>query len=262
MKFPSQDTEYKRNCRRQIAYGRWQPYVDAEPARQHIRVLQAAGIGWKRIAYLAGLSETVVSNLLYGNPPRNRAPAKRVRPATLEKIMMVRVDQVADSALVDATGTRRRLQALMTVGWSQAKLAHRLGKHPQSLSKIFTLSKVTAATARAVHQLFDALWDTHPPQQTCYERGAATKARRLAQRNGWLPPMAWDEETINAPGFVPNVAVLKQKRSGPARLIDLDEVDWLASFGMSQEMIAQRFGVAPESIDRLRYRLKAREMAA
>ena len=35
---------YNRNRVRQIAYGRWQPYVDAEPARQHVQALQANGI--------------------------------------------------------------------------------------------------------------------------------------------------------------------------------------------------------------------------
>ena len=39
---------------RLIAYGQWQPYVDADQARAHVRRLAVQGIGWKRTAALAG----------------------------------------------------------------------------------------------------------------------------------------------------------------------------------------------------------------
>ncbi|HEY2269252.1 MAG TPA: hypothetical protein VGI96_42005, partial [Streptosporangiaceae bacterium] len=75
--------------RRMKAYGQWQPFVDAEPARQHVRMLAAHGIGWKRAAELAGVSNGSMSKLLYGGPG-DRPPAKRIRPETEAKILAVR----------------------------------------------------------------------------------------------------------------------------------------------------------------------------
>ncbi len=55
-------TAWDRHKRRMVAYGRWRPpYVDAGPARQRLQELQAAGIGWRRAAELAGLDKSIVS---------------------------------------------------------------------------------------------------------------------------------------------------------------------------------------------------------
>ena len=62
-------------------YGQWRPYVDAAPAREHLRVLAAAGIGWRRAAELAGVATGAVSKLLYGGPG-DRPPSRGIRPET------------------------------------------------------------------------------------------------------------------------------------------------------------------------------------
>jgi hypothetical protein len=71
-----------------IAYGRWQPYVDAGPAREHVRQLAARGIGWKQAAMLAGVPTGAMSKLLYGGPG-GRPPSQRVRPGTAAAILAV-----------------------------------------------------------------------------------------------------------------------------------------------------------------------------
>jgi hypothetical protein len=71
---------------RQILYGRWQPYVDAGPARQHLRTLAAAGIGWRRAARLSAVSTGAVSKILYGGPGQ-RPPSQRIRPQTAAAIL-------------------------------------------------------------------------------------------------------------------------------------------------------------------------------
>ena len=53
---------------RAILYGRWQPYVDAGPVREHLRALAAAGIGHRRVGELAGVSSGSLSKILYGGP--------------------------------------------------------------------------------------------------------------------------------------------------------------------------------------------------
>lgn len=54
-------------------------YVDTAPAVAHIRRLQAAGLGWKRVAHLAGITPSVVYPLLYGRPDRVEA-IRRLTP--------------------------------------------------------------------------------------------------------------------------------------------------------------------------------------
>jgi hypothetical protein len=77
----SANRAYENNRKRMILYGRWQPYVDATAAREHVRALGLAGIGWKRAAALSGVSTGAMSKLLYGGPGC-RPPTRRIRPET------------------------------------------------------------------------------------------------------------------------------------------------------------------------------------
>src|SRR5262249_25798184 len=95
----------ERHPERQILYGRWQPYVDAPPPREHVRALAAGGVGWKRAAELAGVSTGSVSKLLHGGPG-DRPPSRRIRPETAAAILAVRpsAQAAAPGALVDSAG--------------------------------------------------------------------------------------------------------------------------------------------------------------
>ena len=202
---PSRTAVYERNRRRQQAYGRWQPYIDAEPVRAHVRALMAYGIGWMRIARLAGVPQGTVEKLLYGCPPRGLAPSKRVRPETADKLLAVRPDPalLADAADTDGTGTRRRLQALVAAGWPQTHLAKQLGMHRANFGKTLHSARVLVATERAVRDLYDELWNLDPR-----EHGVATRyydqARAIAHTNRWAPVGAWDDDTIDQPDAFPD----------------------------------------------------------
>jgi hypothetical protein len=117
---------YEQARRRKALYGRWQPYVPADEARAHVRSLQAAGMGWKRIARAAGLSPSVLWKLLYGDRTRNLAPSKRIRPATAAALLAVEPD-LAPGAYIDAGPTWRRIEGLVALGYSKRWLAHQLG---------------------------------------------------------------------------------------------------------------------------------------
>ncbi|MFF7329722.1 hypothetical protein [Streptomyces sp. NPDC008150] len=68
--------------RRAIAYGRWQPYVAAEPVQLHVRMLGEFGIGWMRLAYLAGGSQLVIRRDLRRG--RRRPAPERAAKGRLE----------------------------------------------------------------------------------------------------------------------------------------------------------------------------------
>lgn len=233
---------------RLIAYGRWQPYIDAEPVRQHLRMLMSYGIGWMRVGRLTGLSNGALSKLLYGDSTRGMAPSKRVRPATADKILAIRptFDALAPSARVDATGTRRRLQALVAVGWPQRALAPRLGiSREQVNEQIHRLAEVEVATVRAVIALYDQLWDVDPVQCGIAPRWAE-HARRLAKRNGWAPPAAWDDATIDSPAAEPDLGESVDRYSAIA-----EDAQWLMDAqGYTREQAALRLGITQRHLDR------------
>jgi hypothetical protein len=86
------NTAASRIATRERIYGRWRPYVDAGPVREHIAALRAAGIGVERIAHLAGLSVSHIRELAQdgrGDSPghaqgpsqhRHANPGYRYRP--------------------------------------------------------------------------------------------------------------------------------------------------------------------------------------
>jgi len=181
---------YAAQRERQQAYGRWAPRVDAGPAKEHLRALSAAGIGWKRAAELSGVSTGAVSKLLFGGPG-DRPPARRIRPETEQKLLAVPLaaPSLAAAAVVDATATRRRLQALVARGYSQAALAARLGIQRSNFGQA-AAGKVTAATERAVSDLYDELWNVPPDESTHRARISVSRARSYAAARGWCPPRA------------------------------------------------------------------------
>jgi transcriptional regulator with XRE-family HTH domain len=234
------NTAYGRHQARQRAYGR-PAYIDAEPARAHLRALSEAGIGWRRAAELAGLNDAVLSSILYGR--RNRAPAKRIRAATAEKILAVEIsdEAMADKAVVAAIGTRRRLRALVAIGWTQSTLADRLGMTPANFGPlVHGQPKVAVARRRQVRALYDDLWNA-PPAETA----AARRTRGYAQRNGWVPPMAWDDDTIDDPAAVAEGAG-STRRSG--KLPPADELRWFLEYD-TRAAVARRFGVRLDAIE-------------
>ena len=195
------NTAASRTAARERLYGRWQPYVDAGPVREHIAALRTAGIGVERIAHLAGLSVSHIRALAehdHGDP----RGTQRVRPDTATRILGIGISEAsrAPHSRVDATGTRRRLQALIAIGWPAELLAAQLGRRPGSLHRSMTCESVTARTAHDVAALYQRLWNTRPPRDTGEQCAAADAAQAHAAAQGWLPPLAWDDiDTDPAP---------------------------------------------------------------
>jgi hypothetical protein len=178
---------------RQRVLGRWAPFVDAAPVTAHIESLRVAGIGVDQIARLAGITSSHVRELV-PHARTGRRPIQRVRLETAQRLLAIPATDAnrASRSHVDATGTRRRLQALVAIGWTQAALAIELSRSTTSLTRTMSSEAVTAQTARQVSDLFERLWDMRPQHATYDELAATEAARALAASHGWPPPMAWD----------------------------------------------------------------------
>jgi transcriptional regulator with XRE-family HTH domain len=109
---------------------------------------------------------------------------------------------------IDATGTARRLRALVATGHQQSDLADRLGLLRPYVSYVIhgRLKVVSAGTFAAVHALFVELWE-HPIQGR-----EGDYPRAIAAFNGWVGPLAWDE--IDDPTELPNLQGRRPEHTG------------------------------------------------
>lgn len=198
------EARYRANRARAIAYGTWQPYVDAEPVRAHVRTLGEFGIGWMRLARIANVPRGTVSKLLYGDPNRGMGPSKRLLPKNAFALLAIEptIDNLGQAAPVNGTGTRRRLQALVAGGWPQTRLGDRLGISNFNKT-IHGNQPVRVSTARAAIALYDELWRADPRDHGVrphvYER-----TRRQARELHWAPVGAWDDDQIDDPTAFPD----------------------------------------------------------
>lgn len=199
--------------RKQIAYGRYNSgYTNAEPARKHVAYLKANGVSNKRLAALTGINITTIRTLTNGNRSRGTKPPTRILERNANKILAIQptFNNVHPLRTIDATGTQRRIKALVSIGHTQADLSRRLGaKRKTAVEALLKQRTVTKAKHEQVKALYDELWDQVPAAITRAERSNKTRAIKTARARGWLPPMAWDEDRMDDPkhlGYAKQVA--------------------------------------------------------
>lgn len=203
--------------------------VPAGPVGEHVAKLRASGLGWARIAELAGVATFVVRSSVNGST---------ILCKNARAILAVSGDPVDLSRdkgrSISVLGTRRRLRALVALGYTNKQLAAAIGAADQQIhGLLYQNNFVTAATARKVRQLFEELGMTSAPP-TVAARRAIARAKRL----GWAPPMAWDEGEIDNPDAQPHMVPHRWGEQGWAqRYAEYKELD------MSVRAIAEMEGV-------------------
>lgn len=130
--------------------------------------------------------------------------------------------------IIDGTGTRRRLQALMAAGWTAQSIAD---AHPgwapgkrgrDAVQALTQQARVRRTIAERVAAVYAQLED---------EDGPSAQTRARAVRRGWAPPEAWRPEDLDDPDARPWVAtaepdevLLQRMRSGRATRAELAEL--------------------------------------
>jgi len=225
--------------------------VDAEPARLRVKQLLADGMTVRQLEAATGVHDTAI-RVLVGDFP-NRKQSVRIRPATAAALLAVRFDPLTPrgDATVAAIGTRRRLQALQAIGYPGQYLAVRLGAGPNSMLQVARRDRVRAATARAVAALYAELENTPGP---------SSRTARAARGRGWLPPVWWDEDSIDDPQAVPAGVRIYREHGWPVLLDDATapRAKRIALMlrssrqrpGLSRQQIAQRLGVPIRYVNR------------
>lgn len=203
---PSQKTAcaYMQTRRRRLqALGQWQPYVDAEPVREHLRRINAAGMSYAGICERLGLPQSnSIQHLMWGRG--QYGPGQKVKRETAELILAYwpSPEDFPDSALIDATGTRRRVEALAVRGWARHLIATRMGLDVKYFRKVVGRQKVTARVARGVCEAYNAWWNQDPLEHGV-PLSSVSRVKADAERNGFHGPLAWDDDTIDNPHALP-----------------------------------------------------------
>lgn len=164
-----------------------QPLVSTKPVRKHINALREQGATMGSIAAATGIHYQTLQRIM--------GSRSKCYTQTAEAILNCRPDTVNTRAFIDATGSRRRLQALMAMGWTKAQMADHMGIKPDTVTEIINdQPTVTPPVAAKIKAGFSVMQMTFPAPGR-----AATYTQRWAAKRGWMLPFMWDEDEIDNP---------------------------------------------------------------
>lgn len=253
--------------RKNIAYGRHQGVLPATTVRDHVNELRAAGWRAWQIGEASGVSEHMVFRVSVHEDARLKA-------GNAERLLAVRVDDERPAERASARqcsiGTRRRLQALAVIGYSFADVARHVDMEPRYMGRIMTAGFVYETTRAKVSRAYDDLWDKPRVGRDASERYLIRRTKARAVAHGWVPPLAWDDDTIDDPAAVPQVdvpiavdrlddvivrAAIAGERPDMSPVERAEAITILNARNWSAARIAGWLGCNPKTIDRVRARL-------
>lgn len=230
---PCSDTNYRYMSRYRLERARGtKRRVPSQPARAYAKTLRAAGWTTGQIATAASCAETEISRIIRGTNNTIRADiAARILAAKPS------LETCTPTSFVPATGTVRRIQALMAIGHTLTSIADAADAHRSPLGKVLQghYPTVTVATALSVARVYT---------QMSKKAGTSQRARNLAKRSGWHGPLAWDD--IDDPNAQPETT---DSNTVPRYLALAEDGEWLErTQGYSREHAAARLGVTRDNL--------------
>jgi DNA-binding CsgD family transcriptional regulator len=242
-------TRYRKQLR--IEHERGQRRLhDATQTRAHIQRLTTAGWTQVQIADAAGILSASIHKLHVG-------AQTRLTDWRAAAILAIEIGPPpADISRADATGSRRRLQALRVLGHRRYDLAARLNITPDRIKHITSGStqKVSVEEAAAIARLY---------RQLCTVLGPSKQTATIARNEGWHGPLAWDD--IDNPACEPETEHRPSRATNGARRkvhADPARVAHLTAVGKSAEQIARELGCHKRTVVRARGRARHLETAA
>jgi len=166
-----------------------------------------------------------------------------------------------DPQVVPSLGTARRLQALAAIGWSGPDLARELG-YRSAAAVTYLQRRYRPAVLRTVADRVTEVYE-----RLSMTPGPSRRAVDTAVRNGWVPPLAWDDDEIDDPAARHHGNVLgsgldelaveravRGERSADERLPRAEQraaILRCRARGLPAREIARRVGVSTRTVDRV-----------
>jgi hypothetical protein len=213
--------------------------IDATQTRTHIERLLANKWIDRQIAEAAGVSRSAVRDIVRGQA--------EVRVDTATAVLAVRIGPPPVQPFgIDATGTVRRLQALMYLGHTSQVISARTGMSDDKIQRIAAgwFPRVSEKDAATVARAYRPLIAT---------AGRSDRTRTHARKKGWHGPLAWD--AIDDPTCQPEAERDRHKPGAGRKVtVDADEVARLTRQGKTAKEIALQLGCHVRTVTRARGR--------
>lgn len=209
--------------------------IPSGPVAAHLRQLAADGWSHKQIAAAAGCSPRVITAIIRGAyPTTERRLAQRILATTPT------IAAVPATSYTDATGSIRRVQALIAAGHTLAAICDATGLSRGALGRTVNHNhqQITVRAARALTDLYEQ-WKNTP--------GSNVRAQRRALTAGWRDPQFWDDMgRIDDPDFDPDATA-----NLPRIRIVAEDAHWLTTVGgLTRNQAATRLGISRDYVDR------------
>ncbi|MDQ0792044.1 hypothetical protein [Streptomyces sp. B1I3] len=164
--------------------------VDAAPAHQHLRTLQASGDALTVLADQHNINHGTLASIAFG-------PRKKISRALAQQILAIKPGNApAGNRSVPAIGATRRIRALIALGHQLRIISTAAGMENSSAS--YLLNGHPQTIHYELHQRVDKAYRALSTTPANFARSL-----RRAEREGWGPPAAWDDGSIDDPAAGP-----------------------------------------------------------
>jgi hypothetical protein len=182
-----------------LGRGEYMTVAATETARRRLRAYYESGLSSTRLAVALDCSVSTVLRHLRGEDVRMRRSlfakvmAYAAQPDGLEGVKR-------GGALLDGTGTRRRLRALNAEGFGSEFLGARMGVRGRYVSSVMRgdTNRVTYELKRDVARVYADLAGKDPVALGMVLNNVAG-LRSGARKKGWVTSAWWDDDTIDDP---------------------------------------------------------------
>jgi lambda repressor-like predicted transcriptional regulator len=232
--------------------------VPSDAAWDRLDHLVAMGWSTRAIASATGISRHTLQSAI----AMRRRGGRKQRWGAHHAALIVNAGTPAQGS-VDATGSRRRIQALSRMGHTLATIAAEAGVSQTGLSYIRSgaTTSIRVDTANAIRAAYGRMSMTP---------GTSDQPRRHAEAMRWPPPLAWDDDTIDDPAARPrglpgtrqhrvsDEVAIQQAIAGRRVNLTIPErlevVRRLTEAGVGAERIAELVGTSERNVVRDRAR--------
>ncbi len=168
------------------------------------------------------------------------------------------LDQMQPRPVITPIGITRRIRALAWLGYSVQVIADEAGVDFTTISKArATVRKhMNHDTRNLIAAVYDRLAMTAATSEHRQTKAGITRARNMARRNQWEPPLSWDD--IDSPDAEPyrEPKTWHPKRHTWKRDDLLEEWAHLTGCGVAPEQAARQLGVTVDAVERAGFRAR------
>lgn len=157
--------------------------MPAGMAHHRIQHWMGGGATQEDVARHTSLETSVIHRLVHGTPEQI------IYPRTWHAIM-----SAATEGPLTSIGATRRVRALTALGYSLPAIARETGIHHDTILDTRAADQriVQVRVREAIAAAYQRLEMSIPIGATQQERAGITRAKNMARRRGWPPPIVWD----------------------------------------------------------------------